>query len=73
MSTKVKVGDLVRATGGIEGPPDSIGTGVVLRKTIGSHRAVPSRWVVLFEKGGEWMLYEDDLEIVQEVPECLAE
>ena len=66
MTSKVKIGDLVRATGGIEGPPDSIGTGVVMREAIGSHRAVPPRWIVLFEKGKEWTLYEEDLEIVQE-------
>ena len=66
MATKVKIGDLERATGGIEGPPESIGTGVVLREAENSFIATPARWVVLFEKGREWILYEDDLEIVQE-------
>ena len=75
MKSIIEVGDLVRATGGIEGPPESIGTGVVLKIADddnvygfneGEWETVPKRWVVLFEKSRHpWKLYADDLEVIQ--------
>ena len=69
MKSIIEIGDLVRATGGIEGPPESIGVGVVLsedEEQSGHWETIPKRWVILFEKTNHaWKLYEDDLEVVQ--------
>jgi|TARA_R110000824_G_scaffold156092_3_gene328955 hypothetical protein len=70
MKNTIEIGDLVRATGGIEGPPESIGVGIVLSEANEivqlSWETIPKRWVILFEKTRHpWKLYEDDLEIVQ--------
>jgi len=67
MKLKVKVGDLVRCLGGIEGPPDCVGTGLVLEEVHDKHvHMVPARrFEVKWAKSSKpWKMYEEDLEVI---------
>jgi len=64
---KIKVGDLVRCLGGIEGPPEVVGTGLVLEeiKDKFTHMVKDRRFEVKWAKSSKpWKMYEEDLEVI---------